>query len=229
MTREEAIEILSCYYEVGNEKQNDAMDMAIEALKAQDTAGTTINRQAAIDAVQGIGRLATLPDNDAVVRMSAVEYVLFNLPSAQPEPTTEIQEILDYLDTTLHPIVSPDNWNVYAELHDMVSKLPSAQPDMSEYSSKLWRNAYERGKRDAQQEPSQVARDIATIIENEQDMRVIERNAQSEIIRCKDCRHWDTSWQNDYAPNYHYCPLIDGMRRDDFYCADAERRTYESD
>ena len=45
----------------------------------------TIYRQQAIDAVQGIGRLATLPDNDAVVRMSAVEYVLFNLPSAQPE------------------------------------------------------------------------------------------------------------------------------------------------
>ena len=44
-----------------------------------------ISRQTAIDAVQGIGRLATLPDNDAVVRMSAVEYVLFNLPSAQPE------------------------------------------------------------------------------------------------------------------------------------------------
>lgn len=43
-----------------------------------------ISRQTAIDAVQGIGRLATLPDNDAVVRMSAVEYVLFNLPSAQP-------------------------------------------------------------------------------------------------------------------------------------------------
>lgn len=44
-----------------------------------------IDRQAAIDAVQGIGRLATLPDNDDVVRMSAVEYVLFNLPSALQE------------------------------------------------------------------------------------------------------------------------------------------------
>lgn len=61
-----------------------------------------------------------------------------------------------------------------------LENLPSAQPDMSEYSSKLWRNAYERGKRDTQQELSQVARDIATIIENEQDMRVIERNAQPE-------------------------------------------------
>lgn len=44
-----------------------------------------ISRQAAIDSVQGIGQLATLPDNDAVIRMSAVEYVLYNLPSAQPE------------------------------------------------------------------------------------------------------------------------------------------------
>ena len=49
-------------------------------------------------------------------------------------------------------------------------------------------------------------------------------SAQPEIIRCKDFRHWDTTWQNDFAPNYHYCPLIDGTRRDDFYCADAERR-----
>ena len=62
-----------------------AYTMAVDALKAQ-TDGDTISRQVAIDAVQGIGRLATLPDNDAAVRMSAVEYVLFNLPSAQPEP-----------------------------------------------------------------------------------------------------------------------------------------------
>ena len=54
-------------------------------------------------------------------------------------------------------------------------------------------------------------------------------SAQAEIIRCKDCENWDTSWQNDYAPNYHYCPLVDGTRRDDFYCADAERRTDETD
>ena len=48
-------------------------------------ANDLIDRQDAIDAVQSIGRLATLPDNDAVIRMSAVEYVLFNMPSAQPE------------------------------------------------------------------------------------------------------------------------------------------------
>ena len=41
---------------------------------------------------------------------------------------TTKQEILDYLDNVLHPIVSPDNWNVYSELHDMIEELPSAEP-----------------------------------------------------------------------------------------------------
>lgn len=50
---------------------------------------------------------------------------------------------------------------------------------------------------------------------------------RDEIIRCKDCKHWETTWTNDFAPNYHYCPLVDGTRRDDFYCADAERRGEE--
>lgn len=36
MTAKEAIEILSCYYEVGNDRQNTAMDMAIEALNCSE-------------------------------------------------------------------------------------------------------------------------------------------------------------------------------------------------
>ena len=40
---------------------------------------------------------------------------------------SEIQDILDYLDTTLHPIISPEYWNVYSELYDMISTLPSAE------------------------------------------------------------------------------------------------------
>ena len=52
-----------------------------------------------------------------------------------------------------------------------------------------------------------------------------ERRKQPEIIRCKDCENWDTTWQNDFAPNYHYCPLMDGTYSGDFYCAKAERRT----
>lgn len=38
------------------------------------------------------------------------------------------QEVLNYLDNVLHPIVSPNNWNVYSELYDMIEELPPAEP-----------------------------------------------------------------------------------------------------
>ena len=79
---------------------------------------------------------------------------------------------------------------------DRLERLPSAQPDLSSYSDKLWRNAYERGRKDAME----------------------------EIIHCRDCENWDKTWTNDFSPNYHYCPMVDGVRKDNFYCADAERR-----
>lgn len=49
------------------------------------------------------------------------------LPSVQTECSFEIQDILDYLNTTLHPIISPEYWNVYSELYDMISALSSAE------------------------------------------------------------------------------------------------------
>lgn len=62
--------------------------------------------------------------------ISCEEYIAIkNLPSAQPEPSTERQEILEYLDMVLHPIISPEHWDVYSELHDMISSLPTAQPE----------------------------------------------------------------------------------------------------
>lgn len=50
--------------------------------------------------------------------------------SARPEQPSEIQDILDYLDTALHPIISPEHWNVYSELHDMISMLSSALAEL---------------------------------------------------------------------------------------------------
>lgn len=49
-------------------------------------------------------------------------------------------------------------------------------------------------------------------------------SVQPEIIHCRDCKNWDKTWTNDFPPNYHYCPMVDGVRKDNFYCADAERR-----
>ncbi len=47
----------------------------------------------------------------------------------------------------------------------------------------------------------------------------------TEVVRCKECKHWDKTWTNEWEPDYHYCPMIDGTRKGDFYCTDAERRT----
>lgn len=81
-----------------------------------------------------------------------------------------------------------------------------------------------------QMRPAQKIEDLNKLIKalEEENKKLRERQkAQPEIIRCKDCENWDTTWKNDWAKNYHYCPLIDGTRRGDWYCADAERRTDE--
>ena len=63
-----------------------------------------------------------------------------------------------------------------------------------------------------------IARDIATILENEQDMRVMLQNEErpkGELVRCKDCRHRDL----------FSCPLADNdFQKDDDYCSWGERR-----
>ena len=33
-----------------------------------------------------------------------------------------IDEITEYIDKTVHPAVSPDNWYVYSEIHDLVEQ-----------------------------------------------------------------------------------------------------------
>lgn len=50
---------------------------------------------------------------------------------------------------------------------------------------------------------------------------------EPEIIRCRDCEHWDKSWVGDWKPNCHYCSMIDRVCGENWYCADAERRTDE--
>ena len=44
-----------------------------------------IDRQQAIDAVDAIGHIATMPDGDKCIRRSAVKYTLSMLPSAKPK------------------------------------------------------------------------------------------------------------------------------------------------
>ena len=82
-----------------------------------------ISRQAAIDVADAVWSVTG--DKNVAKVWDQIK----DLPSAQPDCSFEIQDILDYLDTVLHPIISPEHWNVYSELHDMISTLPSAQSE----------------------------------------------------------------------------------------------------
>ena len=42
------------------------------------------------------------------------------------------------------------NWTPDCEFGGILADVPSAQPDLSDYSDKLWKAAYERGKAEAQ-------------------------------------------------------------------------------
>ena len=53
--------------------------------RAETRACDSIGRQVAIDAVDTIGHIATMPDGDKCIRRSAVKYTLSMLPPAQPE------------------------------------------------------------------------------------------------------------------------------------------------
>ena len=86
-----------------------------------------ISRQAAINAIQRALDRETLLNS--LVRKIAVDAIRL-LPAADVRENVKgewipcnVQEILDYLDAELHPIVSPEHWDVYSNLHDMISNL----------------------------------------------------------------------------------------------------------
>ena len=108
-----------------------AIKMGIDALQSNApnalSALDCVDRQAAVDAIRAKDDYSNVA---VAIGLGKAMTAVCELPSVQPEQSSEIQDILEYLDTVLHPIISPDYWNVYSELHDMISMLPSAQPEI---------------------------------------------------------------------------------------------------
>lgn len=109
---------------------------------------------------------------------------------AQPEPCEELDFVQE------HKKIS-----VVLDIQQKGKSTPSAQPDLSSYSDKLWKNAYERGKAEA----------------------------QAEIVRCKDCKYAEDADAEDTQDGYT-CQFHRGsIWFSGSYCSWAERRTDESD
>lgn len=51
-------------------------------------------------------------------------------------------------------------------------------------------------------------------------------SSRSEIIRCKDCKDYQTGWEPS-IPGEHYCATMDTLMPGDAYCSYAERRIDE--
>lgn len=65
-----------------------------------------------------------------------------------------------------------------------------------------------------------IARDIATILENEQDMRVM---LQNEVVRCKDCKWYKKIVEKSKSGLCHY-DLVARCLHDEDYCSHGEKR-----
>ena len=106
-------------------------------------------------------------------------------------------------------------------------KIPGKGETYSQYNE-AWQDALDRAEGaicnlpSAESDPSDVARAIATIIENEKDMRVI---AQPEIVRCKDCKFWRTYVYVDGRPKFlPKCGFNQIYVNGEDFCSRAERR-----
>ena len=45
------------------------------------------------------------------------------------------------------------------------------------------------------------------------------------VVLCKDCENWDTDWIPKYArENEHFCPIVGLTTREDWFCADGEKK-----
>lgn len=84
--------------------------------------------------------------------------------------------------------------------------------------------SYLRSLPSADPEPSQLAKDIAKILENDQDMRVILKNAETEIVRCGDCKYRDENWRR---VSVRWLPCMDVQTGGNWYCGSAKRRQDE--
>lgn len=137
MTNEEAIKTLEANYpDACFEQLREAVDAAIEALKAQDADSDTISRKAAIDALDK--RFDSIP-MEQTTEILLLRKDLRELPSAQPETYEERtgthacdlidrQTAIDAVDKNRDTVFC-NSVDYEGVLYD-ISNLPSAQPEI---------------------------------------------------------------------------------------------------
>lgn len=121
-----------------------------------------IDRQAALDAVNAYLGLSAV--SRTIQNMMSIQEILENLPSAEPEHLVKesgdlVKDLVndcisrqDAVKTMYDACEDIDHESLHIDVVvDALENLPSASPDLSTYSDKLWKIAYERGKKEGMQ------------------------------------------------------------------------------
>ena len=159
-----------------------------------------ISRQAVFDLLDDIDSIYLEDYDDTFKSYTDLVNALFDknrLPSAQPEPC---EDAVSREEAKWVVFCNRDHVEDQANAIDALPPVtPKAeQPDLSEYSDKLWKAAYERGKAEA----------------------------QDEIVRCKECKYNSNTCGN-YV-NCDIIPQMFGRTVDNFCSRAERRTDDES-
>ena len=140
-------------------------------------------------------------DNSLIKRQAAIDALkehraLYcdNTPNSFSKLSYAEKSRVDELDTAIATLVN----------------LPSAQPDLSEYSDKLWRNAYERGKRDALEESQWIP--CSDRLPEDSDYHDLWETPDGAVLWCKATGEIGVGWY--YESTKNWCDLWDNGVKD---------------
>ena len=187
-----------------------AMELAVDALKAQGTCDDAVSRQTLQK------ELALYPIDDVTSEDEAgynraindVQKMVLHLPSAQPEKAQlsgenatfdciSRQTVIDAIDDIESEVADGDGFQ-YAKWREYFCELPSVQPEQPEHEE-------------------------LDFVQPHKKIGVRLEIGQPEIIRCKDCKFY-TPMNRETKTGI--CRLLMHQNfGDDWYCAGAERRT----
>ncbi len=203
ISRQAAYETLTEYYHHTTEIQHKALREALERVPDVQPCEDLISRKAAIDAVYKCADIFAGDMPVMVVKSDAYE-ALAQLPSAQPEKRTE------------------NTRKTHGVCLDTISRNAAieAMEDVD------WHHINSNGQlvhgaNSKEDEPLYKAEDVYKVLNDIP-------SAQSEIVRCKDCRYMTEHYDTDGNVPYWTCSEWDSGTDYDGFCHYAERRTDEA-
>ena len=241
MTNAVAIETLRANYpDACYEQLREAVDAAIEALKAQDADSDTISRKAAIDAILAVTGNSSVRELYEHVQehglsdmwsggVNAAIDIIIAVPSAQPETHEKRTETHGVCLDAIDRRAAIDALDCISGVEEVLRSLPSAQPVAKDINVPVKDCISRQAVFDAL-DNIKIPRNASWYPYYQQALTAVSKlpSAQPEIIHCRDCKHWREGDAYSYCQKLFNCGVLDVydyMRAEDDFCSEAERGT----